>query len=383
MAKVQLYSARTHESDPVRAADEIVAQLGDVQPKLVTVYHARDRDAGALNRALRERLPAGCRLIGATTGGEIDRDGIHAGSVVVGALVGDLDVGLGLGTGLSADAIGAGGRATARAWAELGTRPADLDPRRYVGLVIDDGFQYKKEELLLGVLERNQALIIVGGGAGDTAQQSSLIHMDGEVVGDAVLVALIRTDAPWAALRSHWYQPTGQMIRVTKTDATCKRVLEIDGKPAAARYAELLGVEVDDLEFGTANGFAARPTALKVGREYFIRAPWKVMPDGSILFANLMQEDTELELMQVGDMPALTRRFLEEELPMRVKNPQAALYFHCSGRMWFAQSMGQAEALSDAFRSGPPAVGFNCFFEMYSGFHINTTLTVLAFGSNE
>lgn len=387
MAKVTMHTARTFERDPVLAAKAIADQLDGLRPALVTLFHGRDRDAGALNRALRDCLPAGTRLIGATSSGEIDREGMHQGAVVAGALCGDLEVGLGLGTGLSTDAIGAGARAMERASGELGVRTADLDPRNWVGLVIDDGFRYKKEELLLGVLERNQSLILVGGGAADAepdpAKQSALVHLDGEVVTDAVITALIHTDAPWAALRSHWYEPTGQTLRITKTDATCKRVLEIDGKPAAARYAELLGVPVDGLEFGKEGGFGSMPTAMKVGREYFLRAPWQPLPDGSILFANLMQEDTELELMRLGDMAGRTRRFFEEELPARVRDPQAALLFHCSGRKWLAESMGQTEALSDAFRAAPPSIGFNCHFELYSGFHINTTLTVLAFGSNE
>ena len=45
--------------------------------------------------------------------------------------------------------------------------------------------------------------------------------------------------------------------------------------------------------------------------------------------------------------------------------------------------MGVIDELSATFRSAPPAVGFNVFFEIYSGFHINTTLTVLAFGQND
>jgi len=388
MPSVQLHSARTDLRDPVQAADHLISQLeGRRNPALVTVFHSHDRDPTALNRALRERLPKGTRLIGASTGGEIDREGIHSGTVVLGALSGDFEVGIGLGTGLSADAMGAGARAIARAAEELGTRPADLDPRRHVGLVIDDGFRYKKEELLLGVLDRNQALILVGGGASsgesDPEKQKAVLHVDGEVATDAVITAVIRTDAPWAALRSHWYVPTGRQIHITRTDASCTRVLEIDGQPAAQRYAELLGVTPDDLEFGKPNGFGRMPTAMRVGREYFLRAPWKPLPDGSILFANLMQEDTSLELLELGDMAALTRRFFEVEVPNRVKNPQAILQFHCSGRMWQAQAMGKVDELSDAFRSAPPSAGFNCFFELYSGFHINTTLTALAFGATE
>jgi hypothetical protein len=388
MASIQLHTARTTERDPVAAAEALIAQLdGRQNPALVTLFHSHDRDPSALNRAVRERLPKGTRLLGASTAGEIDDQGIHAGSVVLGALSGDLEIGIGLGTGLSSDAMGAGARAIARAADELGTRPADLDPRRNVGIVIDDGFRYKKEELLLGVLDRNQALILAGGGAGsgeaDPAKQQAVLHVDGEVATDAAITAVIRTDAPWAALRSHWYVPTGRTIQITRTDATCTRVLEIDGKPAAKRYAELLGVEVDDLEFGKPNGFGRMPTAMRVGREYFLRAPWKPLPDGSILFANLLQEDTTLELMELGDMAGLTRRFFEHEVPARVKNPQAMLQFHCSGRMWLAHALGKVDELSDAFRAAPRSAGFNCQFEIYSGFHINTTLTALAFGATE
>ncbi len=387
MAKVSLHRARTDRPDPAAAAEHLAEQLGSARPKLVTVFAARSYDQGALNRALRERLPKGTRLVGATTAGEIDNDGIHHGTVVAAALSGDVDVGLGLGTGLSADAFGAGSRAVARAAEELGTKPANLDSRRHVGMVIDDGFRYQKEKLLLGVLDKNQSLVLSGGGAadheGDPAKQSAILHVDGEVATDAAVVAVFQTQAPWAALRSHWYLPTGQTLRITKVDESCTRALEIDGKPAAQRYADLLGVTPDDLEFGKPNGFATRPTAMRVGREYFIRAPWKPLPDGSILFANLLEEDTELEVMKIGDMVGLTRKFFEEEVPRKVHNPQAALLFHCSGRMWFAQSTGKVPELAKSFSAAPPCAGFNAHFEIYSGFHINTTLTSLVFGADE
>jgi hypothetical protein len=307
--------------------------------------------------------------------------------VVLGALAGDFDVGLGLGGGLSTDAVNAGATAIRKACEELGVRQADLDPRKNVGLVIDDGFRYKKEELLLGILEKNQTLVLVGGGASDDnrdiSKQSAQLHVDGEVATDGVLVALFRTNAPFAALRSHWYIPTGERMTITKVDESHTRALEIDGKPAAVRYADLLGCRPDELEFGTPKGFAVRPTALRVGREYFIRAPWKpVLEDNSILFANLLEEGSELELMKIGDMAGMTKSFFAEELPRRVHNPQAALLFHCGGRMWYASATGKIPELAETLRSAPTAAGMNVHFEIYSGFHINTTLTVLAFGSN-
>ncbi len=386
MPSVDLAHARTAERDPNRAAENLCAQLGAAKPKLAVMFASRDRDQRALNRAVRERLPAGTRLVGATTGGEIDRDGMHAGTVVLAALSGDLEVGLGMGHKMSFDAAAAGETAIRTAARELGARADDLGTRKYGAIVIDDGFRFRKEELLLGVMSMNQAMVAVGGGASDTepdpAKQSAELHVDGEVSTDAAAVVLFRTDAPWAALRSHWYAPTGQTIRITKIDSTARRALEIDGKPAAQRYAELLGVGVGDLEFGTPNGFAVRPTALRVGREYFIRAPWKPLEDGSILFANMLEEGSELELVKLTDIVDSTRRFFEVELPARVSSPRAALLFHCSGRKWYAEGTQKIPALSETFRAAPPCAGMNVHFEIYCGFHINTTLTALAFGAS-
>ena len=387
MAQVKMQTARTTQKEPAAAAEDLMQQLGATIPKLVMMFVSRDRDQQAINKAVRARLPEGCRLVGATTAGELDNNGIYYGNVVLAALTGDFEVGLGLGVGLSVDAVSAGGQAIKKACDDLGVRQADLDPRKYVGLMIDDGFRYKKEELLLGILEKNQTLVLVGGGASDDnrdpAQQSAILHVDGEVATDGVLVALFRTNAPWAALRSHWYIPTNERMTITKVDETHTRALEIDGKPAALRYAEILGCQPAELEFGTPKGFAVRPTALKVGREYFIRAPWKpILEDNSILFANLLEEGSELELMKLGDMVGMTKQFFTEELPRRVQNPQATLLFQCGGRMWYASATGKVDELAQTLRSAPTAAGMTVHFEIYSGFHINTTLTVLAFGSN-
>jgi hypothetical protein len=384
MPTTQLKSARTALTDPAAAADDLLTQLGGMSPKLVTLFGSSDRDHHALNKAVRERLPKTTRLIGSTSAAEIDREGIHRNTIVLGALTGDFEVGLGLGKGLSEDAISAGVSAVAQASAQLGVRPADLNPAKHVGLVMDDASKMKKEELLLGMLEKNQSLILVGGGASDlepnpTAQRP-LLHVDGEVVDDAALIAIFSTDAPWAALRSHWYEPTGRMITITKVDDTHTRALEIDGKPAAARYAELLGVSPDELNFDKPKGFAAMSTALRVGREYFMRSPMFTLPDASILFTNLLEEDTELELMKLGDMAASTRRFFEHDVPRRVPSPQAAILFHCSGRAFSALTTGALGGVSEAFRLAPPSAGLNVNFEIYCGFHINTTLTALVFG---
>src|SRR6185436_13553791 len=148
MPAIEMVHARTGLRDAAGAAEELCTQIGSTRPKLVVMFASRDRDQRALNRALRERLPADTRLLGATTGGEIDRDGMHAGTVVASALHGDFEVGLGMGRDMSRDAATAGETAIRAAAAQLGARNGDLGSRKNVALVIDDGFRYRKEELL-------------------------------------------------------------------------------------------------------------------------------------------------------------------------------------------------------------------------------------------
>src|SRR5262245_41757088 len=99
MPSVEMIHARTTARDAAAAADDLCKQLGSTKPKLVVMFASRDRDQLELNKAVRERLPAGTRLLGATTGGELDRDGMHFGTVVAAGLIGDIEVGLGVGHG--------------------------------------------------------------------------------------------------------------------------------------------------------------------------------------------------------------------------------------------------------------------------------------------
>src|SRR5262249_39780096 len=132
MASVEMAHARTSVLEAGPAAEDICNQFGSVKPKLVTVFASRYRDQQALNRALRERLPKETRLRGATTNGEIDREGMHRGTVVAAAMYGDFDVGIGLGRDLTRDAAGAGDTAIRSAMDQLGARADELGTKKYV-----------------------------------------------------------------------------------------------------------------------------------------------------------------------------------------------------------------------------------------------------------
>ena len=383
MANFAFKHARTDKLDAAAAAEAIVRGLDTTRPKVVVVFADSAYDHPALNAALRERLPTGTPIFGASTLKPFDSSGpMPSKAVVAAALEGDLEVAVGIGKDLAADPIGAGARALQSACEKLGTKPQDLDPRKHLAVVIDDGYRLKKEEMILGVLDVNPSITMVGGGASHEVHPPNaepMVHAGSECATDAVSIALMRVETPWSALRHHAYSPTGQRLVITKVDPSARIALEIDGKPAAQRYSELAGVPL--AEFESRNTLSNLSTAIRVGREYFMRSPWMLMPDGSIMFANMLTENMELELMKLGDLQPALEKFFKDELPSRVPSPKGMLLFNCANRVLLAAQQGLDSRMSEVYASGPPKVGLAACFELSNGFQINSTMTALAFGT--
>jgi hypothetical protein len=383
MAKVRFESSTSPSTNPEQAAEEALSKLGSFPAKVVFGFIPGSFDHRAYHQAIRTRLPKDTQLVTSSTGGEICAAGYLTNHTVLAALGGDLDVGIGFGNGLSSDAANAGASAIDKAAKNLGMRVADLD-RHYGAVVIDDGIKMKKEEMLLGVLEKNQSLVLVGGGASsyEFMQGAGWMGVNGEVFTDGAVTVLFKTLAPWGALRSHAFEPIGQRVRVTKLDADPRRILELDGKPAAARWSEVTNLPVENLT-GAHMDHAKWSLAMKVGREYFLRGVVAAPELNAIESSSMLQEDQELEVVTMGNIVDATRRFFTDELPRRVQNPTAALLFDCGARRFYSMMTGKLDELGTTFKAAPPNAGFTVCFETYCGFVISYTLTSLVFGSNE
>ena len=382
MATVTLESGRSEQQDATKAADEALAQLGASPARIVFGFIPGERDHRAQHQALRARLPKETRLVTSTMAAGVTNAGYLPNALVIGALRGDIEVGVGSGTGLGRDPSRLGANCVDNAARELGVRPEDMD-LSYVGAVIDDGSRMKKEEMLLGALEKNQGLVVVGGGASKNEYgQEGLLGVDGEVFADGAMIVLFRTKARWAALRHHAFEPIGQRVRVTKFDAQTSRILELDGQPAATRAAALFDIPPAHMEMANVPELLKVMFALKVGREYFLRFAFKEPGSDALVSVNWLQEGQELELMRRGNMVEAARKFMEAELPSRVPSATAALFFDCAARRVSATVGGVVAEVGAAFGAAPPCVGGVVHHESYCGFMVSGTLTALVFGAS-
>jgi two-component sensor histidine kinase len=145
---------------------------------------------------------------------------------------------------------------------------------------------------------------IVGGGSADYyLYEVNYQVVNDRVSSDALAIAFIEAEILFGLGIDHGYYPTTRRALVTRAEGHI--VHELDGRPAAQVYAELLGVPVEKLMEERASG--PRPlTASPFGTtdmhgNSVLHVAERVFKDGSIFFPYLMNNHQVITLMRVGD----------------------------------------------------------------------------------
>lgn len=217
------------------------ALAGHDDARLLIVFATSDHDLGAVAAGISEVAP-GVPVVGTTTAGELDADGVGgaaSGTVQALALGGD-------GLSFSATAV-----STAHDPRDAGARAAACvgdvaDMAHRVLLLLSDGPNEIQPEIVRGAYSVAGAGVpLVGGLAGHRVARGTpeLLYGNAVLSGSVIGVA-IGSDAPIGVGVRHGWSPVGEPMLVTRVVAG--RVLELDGRPAAAVYRERLGAPADE-----------------------------------------------------------------------------------------------------------------------------------------
>jgi hypothetical protein len=367
-------TARSAQTDSALAASELVAGLGAADPTCIVFFAAHEHDGAVLGGALKGRFPR-ARVIGCSSNGEFCDRGYGKGGAVAIALGPDKVRRAAVALVSLADGVEAGVvRAAASLSRELGADLRELSPERYAGLALLEGATGREEEINAALGNVSPIVSFVGGSAGDNITFSTTwVFADGEHGTDACALMVLELLVPHVILKTCNYVETEQTTTVTKVSG--RIVLELDGRPAAERYAELIGAAPDKLGFGD---FMAHPLGLMIDGEPWLRSGVKVVDGGGLFFACSMLEGTQFHLMKGVDLVEDARAKLAAAAAALGGPPGGAIFFNCAYRMIEAQVRG-SEAAYHALLSTLPHVGLHTNGESYIG-HINQTLTGLLLG---
>lgn len=335
-------------------------------------------DAGEVGRALGELpLPA----FGCTTAGEISEAGFSE-DAIVGAWIDapGARIGAAVLEGVDRADFAAGRDTVERAAAALGEPVSALDPRRHVALLLCDGVVGREETLAASMAATMPEISLAGGSAaagGGYAAAAHLFH-GGRTLTNAAILLLLRWDAPFVVLKADHHEPTDVRTVVTRADPERRLVFELDGRPAAERYAQLLGLSRSALDISSASGC---PFACFVDGVPYVRSVSAVEGD-TLRFACAVAEGVVLRLTRATDLPASTLRSLDDARSRLGCEPALFVAFNCFGRYLLARRDGTIDALGRALTS-VPVIGFNTYGEQHGGLHVNHTLTGVLLGHHQ
>jgi hypothetical protein len=374
---------------PRQVAEDLASILEPDADSLVLVFVSSDLVPADVAPALARALEPG-RVVGCTSIGEI------AGPVTTGTAVGlrlprsRVGFGVGLAAGLSRGPLQSARAAVIEAAAGLGLTPEELDPARHVAITLVDGRSAMVEGFCLGSAATAPRIGFVGGAASDASDaprsttgldrpELAAIFHDGVAHRDAGLVVMLAPSGSFEVITSEHMIPTPLRVVVTGADPARRVVYELDGQPAAKRYAEVIREAGANGPLDTA--LAARfPFAIYVHGRPYVRSVSVVAGD-ELRLAAAVDEGAILRIMRPGDLVAQTRGALAGT-HTRVGALDAVITFSCLGRHIEAVSRGATGALDDVYAM-LPVCGFHSFGEQSGPLLVNHTLAALALGGHD
>lgn len=257
---------------------------------------------------------------------------------------------------------------------EAAAPAADAD--NCFALMLIDGLS-TREELVTRVLQTALGNVpLFGGSAGDGLKFARThVYHDGRFHSDSAVLTLVSTALPFRIFKTQHFVATAERLVITSADTTNRIVHEINGLPAAAEYARLLGVDVRDLD---SMRFAAFPVVVLIDGAEYVRSIQKANPDGSLTFFCAIEEGLVLRVTRGVDLVENLKQAFSR-IRAEIGAPQLVLGCDCVLRNVEIAQSGLRERV-EAVISDNHMVGFGTYGEQYHGVHVNQTLTGIAIG---
>ena len=324
--------ATSTDTDVKKAAAEVASAAKVSDLKAVFAYCSCDYDVKALISAIGDELKV--PVFGNTSfTGVITADGYFGGDdLFVGILAfADADMTVGVaalekdgcsiarGKELADACLNAAGKTQAPDYFYMAASPAE------------------EEFYLRGITEVIGRVPFFGGSAADNSIEGKwLLYADGKFFADGCIAAFFYGGPKMCNLFTGAYRETDDFGIITKVDGN-RRLVEIDGVPAADKYMEWRGLDRDAVSGGNLLVTTiTSPLGVKdrLGRLTAIRHPMNGNEDGSFdVGANLAEKTVVIRMeATVDELIDSTGNTLKELIKKTPGKPLAFHLVHCGGR---------------------------------------------------
>lgn len=377
MPQARIRTAHSRATDAREAAREFHAALIQPQTALVIFFCSSQYDLDALADEL-NRLFGDIPLIGCTTAGEIGPAGYLTHSLSGASFPASNCIAV---TGLLPDLQHFDVNRGRNFAQELLRQLEDDDTLDGVesafALLLIDGLSIREEPVSRALQDGLGHIPVIGGSAGDDLKfERTWVFQDGAFHTNGAALALVRTRFPVTVFKTQHFVSTDERLVVTEADVARRIVREINGRPAAAEYARLIGLEREQL---TPSRFADSPVLVLIDGADYVRSIQRINEDGSITFFCAIDEGLVLRIGRGVNLLDNLEKTLDQ-ISTEVGPPQLMLSCDCILRSLEIDQRGEKTRVGELL-SGHNAIGFSTYGEQYGGLHVNQTMTGIAIGA--
>lgn len=381
MSKNAVFKARIGKSshdDEQQAVQDLFEQINQPFMESVIFFCSSKYNLDRLGDCLREAFP--CSVIGCTTAGEITAEGYDQGTIAGASLGGDTDTGA---IKTHSHLIRPLSELTTEDYEALASSVQDelvispgFNSRHMFGLLLVDGMSMLEELVIAHIHTMFREVPVIGGSAGDDLHfDKTSVYYEGRFLSDAAVFTLVETTLPFVTFKTQHFVPNDKKLVITEADPEHRRVVEINGEPAAKAYCDILGLQPDRL---TPMTFSNHPVILRIGGMDYVRSIQKVNKDGSLSFYCAIDNGLVLTLAKGVDLVANLQNQLVE-INKEIPSPELIIGYDCILRRLEAQEKDLMGDVRDVV-SQEKFLGFSTYGEQFNAIHVNQTLTGVAIG---
>ncbi len=363
--------------DPAVAARELHESISQANTALGVFYCSPEYDLVALGTELKRNF-GDVELIGCTTAGEITPIGYVSRSITGVTISGRELVASTHRIDRVSEFEFANGSAIAQSLrASLQSKVPAGDEWNSLAFLLIDGLSMMEESVVAGLHLNLGDVPLFGGSAGDGVRfEETFVYHDGEFRRDCAVITLMSTCLPFHVFKAQHFVPTDTKMVVTGADPARRIVTEINGRPAGAEYARIIGLDSAEL---TPMIFGSHPVVVQIGGEYFVRSIQQVNEDGSLSFFCAIDEGIVLTLGEHVDMVEnLTDLF--RDIRAQVGPPQLVIACDCILRNLESDQHEIKERIGQILADNN-TIGFSTYGEQFNAMHVNQTFTGVALGA--
>lgn len=242
--------------------------------------------------------------------------------------------------------------------------------KKMFGFLLTDGMSLTEENITSLLYKTMGDINIIGGSAADDLDfKHTYVFSEHAFHDNAAVFLVIEVKNDFEVFRMQHFEPTEKELITTEVDFEQRIVKEINGQLAADAYAEINGLDANNL---TSLDFAMYPLMLNVSDEWYIRSISSVFPDKSLQFHCAIDAGLPLCIATGKDMiKKLTDEI--ELIEHQFEHIDFTLGCDCILRRLEILNKGHKQKI-ETLLARINFIGFNSYGEQFNGIHFNQTL---------